>query len=503
MKYPISAKYFEDALKRPGDNSDHLASLSLMKNKKGGIYSDNGFFGTVFKMKDRQDGRIYAVKCFTKAQKGRDEAYRKISSALQCVRSEYIVDVEYLDDELYVYRGSEGFNYSVLKMEWVTGKTLCEYLRDADAVEKAMVAGNYCRMARWLLHQPFAHGDLKPDNIIVRADGSIVLLDYDGMYVPAMRGEKPRELGTKPYCHPLRRAETFDEHIDDYPAALIALLLRTVAAHPELEYDELLPGAGEPGFISKFEAYTADERVAAALAAYILVMSCGRIDAGLFDALLSYGDDIEAARRMAAGITAPEPPGIRKPAQPRKEPVKQRPNTINGHEYVDLGLSVKWATCNVGADKPEDYGGYYAWGETETKSSYDEDNCETREKKIGDIGGTSRDVAHVKWGGTWRLPTLDEIEELEDNCDYEWTTLNGVKGGKYTSRKNGNSIFLPAAGGRRGTSLYSAGEYGIYWSSTPIEGDTQHAYCLYFYSGYHDWIWYDRDYGRSVRPVSE
>ena len=162
---------------------------------------------------------------------------------------------------------------------------------------------------------------------------------------------------------------------------------------------------------------------------------------------------------------------------------------INGHEYVDLGLSVKWATCNVGASSPEDYGDYYAWGETETKASYDEDNCETWEKKIGDIGGTSRDVARVKWGGPWRLPTLDEIRELEDNCDYEWTTLNGVKGVKYTSRKNGNSIFLPAAGWRRGTSLDGAGEYGDYWGSTPYEGDSQSAYGLDFVGGAHDWGW--------------
>ena len=182
---------------------------------------------------------------------------------------------------------------------------------------------------------------------------------------------------------------------------------------------------------------------------------------------------------------------------------KDTGNKIAGHEYVDLGLSVKWATCNVGASSPEDYGGYYAWGETETKASYDDDNCETWEKKIGDIGGTSRDVAHVKWGGSWRLPTLDEIEELEDNCDYEWTTLNGVWGGKYTSRKNGNSIFLPAAGCRTGTSLYYAGEYGGCWSSTPREGGTQYACGLNFYSGAHDWYWYYRNGGRSVRPVSE
>ena len=490
-------------MKRPGDNSDHLASLSLMKNKKGGIYSDNGNFGTVFKMKDRQDGRIYAVKCFTKAQKGRDEAYRKISQALQCVRSEYLVDVEYLGDELYVDRGNEEFDYSVLKMEWVTGQTLGEYLRDADAVEKAMLADNYCRMARWLLHQPFAHGDLKPDNIIVRRDGSIVLLDYDGMYVPSMRGEKPQELGTDPYRHRLRAAGMFNEHIDDYGAVLIALLLRAVAIDPALDYGELKDAAGKPGFIGLFGGMTGDARMSFLLSAYHAVLHYGEMDARMADMLLSYGDDIEAARRMAAGIAVPEPPVIKKPSQPKKAPVKPQPNTINGHEYVDLGLSVRWATCNVGASKPEDYGDYYAWGETKTKSSYDFDNCETWGKKIGDIKGTDRDVAHVKWGGTWRMPTWDEIEELIDNCDYEWTTLNGVEGGRFTSKKNGKSIFLPAAGWRYGTSLDYAGSLGDYWSSTPDESNTRDAYYLGFGSDGHDWSWDYRYGGPSVRPVSE
>ena len=181
----------------------------------------------------------------------------------------------------------------------------------------------------------------------------------------------------------------------------------------------------------------------------------------------------------------------------------EKSGTISEHDYVDLGLSVKWAMCNVGASKPEQYGDYYAWGETETKSSYDEDNCETWEKSIGDIGGTVCDVAHVKWGGTWRLPTRDEFQELIDNCTWTWTTLNGVKGSKFTSKKNGKSIFLPAAGWRYGTSLSRAGSNGYYWSSTPGEGNTQCAYYLNFSSVDHDWLWGSRGLGRSVRPVSE
>ena len=189
-------------------------------------------------------------------------------------------------------------------------------------------------------------------------------------------------------------------------------------------------------------------------------------------------------------------------------PGRAATGTIAGHEYVDLGLSVKWATCNVGASSPEEYGDYYAGGETSTKSSYDEDNCATWNKSIGDIKGTSRDVARVKWGSPWRMPTDAEFDELLDskNCTWTWTTQGGHKGYKVTSKKNGNSIFLPAAGCRGGTSLRGAGTWGDYWSSTPYESDTQNAYYLYFLyfdSSGRTTIWYRRNYGRTVRPVAE
>ena len=177
--------------------------------------------------------------------------------------------------------------------------------------------------------------------------------------------------------------------------------------------------------------------------------------------------------------------------------------TIAGHEYVDLGLSVKWATCNVGASSPEDYGNYYAWGETSTKSSYDEDNRETWEKEIG---GTSRDVARVKWGSPWRLPNKADFDELldSDNCTWTWTTQGGHKGYKVTSRKNGNSIFLPAAGYRYGASPYYAGSRGYYWSSTPNPSGGLYACGLDFNSSYHDTDWSCGRYeGRTVRPVAE
>ena len=176
---------------------------------------------------------------------------------------------------------------------------------------------------------------------------------------------------------------------------------------------------------------------------------------------------------------------------------------IDGHEYVDLGLSVKWATCNVGASSPSDYGDYFTWGETRPKLEYTRENSVTWGKNIGDIGGNPQyDAARANWGDSWRLPTKDEFKELKEKCTWIWTTQDGHKGYKVKG-PNGKSIFLPAAGWRYGTSLYDVGEGGYYWSSTPYESDTQRAYSLYFNSSNDYWIWVNRDYGHSVRPVSD
>ena len=175
----------------------------------------------------------------------------------------------------------------------------------------------------------------------------------------------------------------------------------------------------------------------------------------------------------------------------------------NGHEYVDLGLSVKWATYNVGANKPEDYGDYFAWGETTPKTNYSSDNCKTYGKQMSNISGNAQyDAATTNWGGSWRMPTKSEMQELIDKCIWTWTTQNGVNGYKVKG-PNGNSIFLPVAGYRDGSSLYNAGNRGYYWSSTPYESYSNYAYYLSFNSSNHYMNNYHRDNGQSVRPVIE
>ncbi len=176
---------------------------------------------------------------------------------------------------------------------------------------------------------------------------------------------------------------------------------------------------------------------------------------------------------------------------------------INGHEYVDLGLSVKWATSNVGASSPSDYGNYYAWGEIFTKSEYTEDNSKTYGRNMGDIGcNKTFDAARADWGGTWRLPTESELEELVKKCRWTRMTMDG-KDGCCVTGPNGNSIFLPAAGWRSEALLKFEGAGGGLWCSTPYKNNVNRAFYLYFDSSYRTVIWSYRDNGHSVRPVTE
>ena len=188
----------------------------------------------------------------------------------------------------------------------------------------------------------------------------------------------------------------------------------------------------------------------------------------------------------------------------------------NNHPHlIDLGLpsGTKWACCNVDDDpskhSPTNYGSYYAWGETAGKNNYDwityihcDGSKNTCHYLGSDIAGTDYDVTHVKWGGSWVMPSKNQIDELINNCTYEWTTVNGVIGGKFTSKTNGASIFLPAAGDRWVGYLYRDGSYGYYWSSMQHPSSSYGAYQLGFYSGL-AYRYYEFRYGgHTVRPVS-
>ena len=199
------------------------------------------------------------------------------------------------------------------------------------------------------------------------------------------------------------------------------------------------------------------------------------------------------------------------------EQLKEEEASYAGHEYVDLGLSVKWATCNVGASKPEEYGDYFAWGEPQSKECYNLStyrycngsglslNKYCTHNSYGSVDNKttldlSDDAAHANWGGSWRMPTKAECDELDEQCTWTWTTQNGVNGYKVTSMKNGKSIFLPAAGYRDGSSLYGDGNAGCYLSSSLYTSYPINMSYLYFSSKVYPSTG-SRHYGRSVRPV--
>ena len=236
MNYPLISEYIE-AIKSAEDNFEKLSYLRPVLGADGLPVMSAGGFSVIFKMKDEQNGKFYAVKCFTKEQEGRNESYKLIADELEYVSSNYLTAIKYYENELFVDTGnSEENDFPVLLMNWVEGKTLDVYVKENINNQYAleMLAYQFNKMAAWLITQPFAHGDLKPDNIIMKEDGQLVLVDYDGIYVPAMKGQKAREVGSPGFRHPSRTVDAFDEHIDDFSIASIALALKAIALKPVL-----------------------------------------------------------------------------------------------------------------------------------------------------------------------------------------------------------------------------------------------------------------------------
>ena len=277
----------------------------------------------------------------------------------------------------------------------------------------------------------------------------------------------------------------------------------------ELQYKFVIEVSfdGELYYEDVEEASTAEEidkRIAV-----VLVLDCSTSMGDAFAPMKAAAVNfIETMEKMEVDDSEPNIPDV--------------PNTGN-HEYVDLGLSVKWATCNVGASKPEEYGDYFAWGEVEPKDEYRWEtykwcDCQANtltkyntDSSYGTVDNktvleAADDAATVNWGGSWRMPTDVEMTELYENCTWTWTTQNGVNGYKVTSKKSGytnNSIFLPAAGYRDVSSLGSAGSYGYYWSSSLDSDYPLNAWNVYFNSDDVGRYYYTRRYGFSVRPVCQ
>ena len=235
MQYPLISEYVK-AIQDAGDNLEELAHLTPVLDDHGEPYRSSGAFAVVFKMQDKSTGKYYALKCFTEEQEGRADAYRQIADELDLLDSPYITSVKYMEKELFVDSQCEEDEFPVLLMDWVDGETMEAYIaanyRNQSAM--SMLSYRFGKMAAWLRTQSFAHGDIKPDNIIIRPDGSLTLVDYDGMFVSSMKGSKSPTIGTKDFCHPLRTVNDFDETIDDFSLASIALSLKAISMKSSL-----------------------------------------------------------------------------------------------------------------------------------------------------------------------------------------------------------------------------------------------------------------------------
>ena len=291
MQYPLISEYVE-AIRSAEDNFDQLSDLRPVLDGNGNPVMSSGNFAVVFKMQNVNTKQLFAVKCFTREQAKREEHYRKIADELEFTSSPYLLHFSYLEDELFVdtTQGSIS-NFPIVVMDWAEGVTLDNYLKAHlhDSYTLQLLAYRFCRMAAWLLSQPFAHGDLKPDNILVKKDGSLVLVDYDGMFVPALQGENASELGSPDFRHPLRTEANFNEHIDDFAIASIALSLKAIALQPALynqfaTADRLLLSAsdyrdiGKSAALQAILALSSDAELGKLFSAFLLASSLNSLD---------------------------------------------------------------------------------------------------------------------------------------------------------------------------------------------------------------------------------
>ena len=235
MQYPLISEYVR-AIQDASSNLDKLAHLVPVLDDHGEPYRSSGAFAVVFKMQDEQTGKCYALKCFTEEQEGRAEAYRQIADELENVKSSYITSVRYLEKEIFVDSSCEEDEFPVLLMDWIDGETMEDYIakNHKDKYSMIMLCSRFYNLAFWLRSQPFAHGDIKPDNIMICKGDKLTLIDYDGMFVPSMKGQKSPTIGTKDFSHPLRSIDDFDKTIDDFALATILLSLHAMGQNPSL-----------------------------------------------------------------------------------------------------------------------------------------------------------------------------------------------------------------------------------------------------------------------------
>lgn len=299
MNYPLISEYIE-AILSAEDNFDKLNNLRPVLDSNGNPIMSSGNFAVVFKMKDVETEKLYAVKCFTREQKERQERYQEIIKVLEEIKSQYFVSTHFYDKELFVDTSQdEETEFPVLVMDWVEGLCLDKYMqviRD-DKARRELLAQKFQEFVCWLLPKHFAHGDLKPDNIIVKDDGSLVLVDYDGMFVPSLYGKSALELGTPMFRYKDRTLDDFNEYVDDYATVFILLILKIGVTHPNV-MDFFQNKDNMFNVFKNCVAFMTDKQIAPIVSAYIMVANYGYLERSLIFSLIANRESFNLAKEI-------------------------------------------------------------------------------------------------------------------------------------------------------------------------------------------------------------
>ena len=506
------------------------AQLQNGKYKIERFINSGGFGCTYEGVHTMLDTKVAIKEFFVKDFCNRDEATSHITigteskrALVEKLRKKFVEEAKMLFKELHhpgIVRVTDIFEENgtaYYVMDYIEGCSLSDKVKagalsEADAVRYIKQAGE---ALAYVHSKNRLHLDVKPSNIMIGGDDRAILIDFgtskqydeaDGENTSTLMGKTP---GFAPPEQMGNDVVKFTPATDIYSLGATLYKLLTGITPPSatqlISGDELEP---MPKAVSERTRKAVEQAMLLnknkrpqTIAEFMTLLQPGCTTTATSDT--TEINHIEEATQLEAEV----------------ETVYEANQMINGHEYVDLGLpsGLKWATCNIGANKPEEYGDYFAWGETETKEKYTEENCKTvevdyieektlfrtkTERKIIGKKENFKDTAHANWGGSWRMPTKREMEELKNKCTWTWITQSGIKGYKVTGLNN-NSIFIPAAGCCVGSSRKLVGEHCLYWSSTHLEYDDNCAYDLHFSSNSHGVYWIGRDHGHTVRPVSE
>lgn len=304
MNYPLISEYIV-SIKYAEDNFATLTNLRPVLDDDGNPVMSSGNFAVVFKMQDIKTNEYFAIKCFTREQEGRVEAYKEIAKELSNYDSQYLISFEFIESELFVHSvQSNETEFPIVKMKWVEGITLEKYIRKHlnDRYKLSLLTYRLCNLAIWLVPQSFAHGDIKPDNMIICNDGSVILVDYDGMFVPEMKGQRARELGSPNFQLPSRKTYGFNEHIDDFPLLSIILSVKLISIWPNylLEFgndDRLLFSERDYKRISSCEIikkiFPSDNKELNIIySIFLLAFSGATLDSNVLGSLAIVGDNL-------------------------------------------------------------------------------------------------------------------------------------------------------------------------------------------------------------------